>query len=117
MQTLVEAHTITVLSSDGDYTIAWDPAKEDEVALAREQFERLSSKGYMIFTLSEAKEFDPLGGRFEVRLVTAPPAVPAATPSTRPRPGRGLAGAKGEVVATFQPEAKRSVGVPRMRGG
>jgi hypothetical protein len=110
-------HTITVLDQSGDYTIAWDPSKDDEVSMAHEQFDQLRAKGYMLFTLTEAREFDPLGGRFEVRMVGSPVVALATSPTKKARGPRGLGKAKGEMIGSFVPEAALTVAVPAMRGG
>jgi hypothetical protein len=65
-----------VMGTSGDTKIAWDSEKQDEVAVAREAFNKLVGKGYFAFNVKgEAKqgkritEFDPE----QERLILVPP--------------------------------------------
>jgi hypothetical protein len=55
-----------VMSSEGDTKYAWDKRNADEVAVARETFDRFKRKGYAAFEQTRAgaqgrrlEEFDP----------------------------------------------------------
>jgi len=55
-----------VLSVDGDTKTIWDPRKSAEVITAEEQFEKLTDKGYIAYTVNKKgkkskimKKFDP----------------------------------------------------------
>lgn len=50
----------------GDLKVIWDPANEDEVAAAREQFDTLTGKGFLAYTVgdrgrkgTQVRTFDP----------------------------------------------------------
>lgn len=55
-----------VLDVTGDLKINWDTANADEVAAAREQFDKLKKKGFLAYTVNKKgdkgeviAEFDP----------------------------------------------------------
>jgi hypothetical protein len=60
---------IAVMSEAGDTKYIWDPTNPDEVELAKEHFERMKERGFLVFKLSpwlhckgkEVKRFHPQG--------------------------------------------------------
>lgn len=67
---------MTVIDKTGDTKTVWDPANEDEVAVARASFNSLRNKGYLAYRVKEkgAKgsaitEFDPEAGS----IILSPP--------------------------------------------
>jgi hypothetical protein len=114
------------MDETGDRSIDWDPDDSEGVEIARVQFEALRQAGYLLFTVTEAAEFDPAAGKLVVRVASAPDVEPATSPEpdepvdlgrqveAKPRRGRVKSG----VQATgFDPKAKRTVAARRMRGG
>lgn len=60
---------IAVMSEAGDTKYIWDPNNPEEVELAKEHFERMREKGFLVFKLTpffhrkgkEVKRFHPQG--------------------------------------------------------
>lgn len=72
------AHVLQYMSDEGDSRIIWDPANEDEVAAARDTFDKLTKKGYQAYEVRRGggqghrvREFD---ASLE-RLILAPATV------------------------------------------
>lgn len=60
------AHEMCVLDDTGDTKIIWDSDKPEEVAAARETFDKLKAKGYLAYSVDKKGEkgevirkFDP----------------------------------------------------------
>ena len=63
---------------DGDVEVHWTPGNTDEIAVARDTFDKLRGKGYLAYRSSgsgsrkqrdQIREFDPAAGR----IVMVPP--------------------------------------------
>lgn len=59
-----------IISGEGDTKMLWDPANEDEVAAAEEQFDRLIDKGFKAYRVKKdgekgkkIKKFDEDAGK------------------------------------------------------
>lgn len=94
------------MNGSGDTKYIWDPKNPDEVEAAREHFNKMREKGFLVFKLrawvktKQVTEFDPKDKRYAYE----PPKkakMPAAT----------------EVATEFDPEADRYVAVPMLTGG
>lgn len=62
---------LAVLDRTGDTKTIWDPSKEVEVAIARDAFNALKKKGYLIYRVdgdggqgTTMHEFDPKAGKY-----------------------------------------------------
>lgn len=61
---------LSIMGIEGDTKTIWDPSKEDEVEVARNTFDRLKAKGYMIYRVDEdggkgevMHKFEPRAGK------------------------------------------------------
>lgn len=59
--------TMATMGKAGDIKTIWDPGNEDETAMAKEQFKKLTGKGFAAFRVNkkgdkgeQITEFDPL---------------------------------------------------------
>lgn len=65
-KTVKTAHTLRILSREGDTAVAWKPADTESTTLAEKQFNELMAKGYAMFatdtelgTKEQVRKFDP----------------------------------------------------------
>lgn len=63
-------NTMQVMDQTGHSSISWDPNTPDEVAVARDSFDKLVKKGYNAFRVNEDDDrgerittFDPKAGK------------------------------------------------------
>lgn len=66
MDAVAEGRELVILDQTGDTKIIWDPEKAEEVAHARETFDKLRKKGYAAYSVNKKgdkgeviREFDP----------------------------------------------------------
>lgn len=66
MDAVAEGRELVILDQTGDTKIIWDPEKTEEVAHARETFDKLRKKGYAAYSVNKKgdkgeviREFDP----------------------------------------------------------
>ncbi len=97
---------MAVLNAEGDTKYAWDPKNPTEVDAAREHFNGLKAKGFMLFKVKFAWRKGKAAGRFA------------------PKDGKFLAVApekaiapKAEPARDFDPEADRYLAVAPVAGG
>lgn len=109
-----EGHAaIAEMSGSGDTKYVWDPKNPDEVEAAREHFEKMKAKGFVIFKLKawvkvkQVDEFDPKDKRYAY--VVPKGGLPKGEPVA--------AGGETEVAKEFDPNADRYVAVPMLTGG
>ena len=90
---------MAVVGASGDTKYTWDPKNPHEVEAAKEHFERMRAKGFLVFKLKgwvkteEVTDFNPK----DKRLTYVPP--------------------KNELALEFDPDATRYVAVPLLVGG
>lgn len=67
---------ISILCSEGDQKVVWDPDNEDQTEVAKLTFDKLKEKSYKAFAVGkkgqpkkEIKKFDPKSGK----LIMVPP--------------------------------------------
>jgi hypothetical protein len=92
---------MAVMGETGDTKYTWDPKNPAEVEAAREHFDAMRKKGFMVFKLTKvcqrkgkkADEFNPKAPGY---MYVAPEAV---------------------MARSFDPEASRYVAVPPVAGG
>jgi len=114
--------TLSVLSTEGDIKISWDPNNPDEVEAVRAQFNTLKEKGYLFFNLKtneRSADFQSELGkaRFVKEGATGTPESPDFfTPKDEPKvePPKEP---KPELVKEFDPKAQELVATPLPRGG
>jgi hypothetical protein len=78
MDAVAEGRELIIMDHTGDTKIIWDPDKTDEVAQARETFDKLRKKGYAAYSVNRKgdkgeviREFDPNAEK----MILAPPTV------------------------------------------
>lgn len=117
-------NTMHRLSTHGDVIIRWDPDKPDEVARAKEEFDRLLAAGFLMFATRD--EFEPSDGKLRAAIGASDLASDGErTDQTRPageksrEPVKPAANPDMPVgpQKEFKPRARRTVAVPRQAGG
>ena len=102
---------MAIMSSDGDTKYTWDPKNPDEVDAAREHFDLMRKKGFLVFKIKgclrkrrgdEVTWFNP---RSKGYMYVAPEKPETATET------------EGVVATEFDPEADRYVATPAVCGG
>ncbi len=52
MDAVLDGRELVILDATGDTRIIWDPEKPDEVAQAKETFDKLKKKGYLAYSVN-----------------------------------------------------------------
>jgi hypothetical protein len=98
---------MAVMGQSGDTKYLWDPTNPIEVEAAREHFEAMKAKGFLVFKLTsvlrrkgkEVSKFHPKGKGY----LYVPPATEAETDGVK--------------ADEFDPEADRYIATPPIVGG
>jgi hypothetical protein len=99
---------MAVMGSTGDTKYTWDPKNPDEVELAREHFDRMREKGFLVFKIKgrickrKGKEVTSFNPRSKGYIYQAP--IEAEEP-------------EGELATEFDESADRYVATPAVAGG
>ena len=73
-----EKNEFAVMDQTGDTKTMWDPDNEDEVEIARNTFDKLKKKGYLIYRTDKKGGTGEVMTKFDpdaARLVAVPPIV------------------------------------------
>ena len=97
------------MGSEGDIKYTWNPKNPEEVQAARDHFNDLKARGYLIFKIQRRKNFRP----------RASDRVESFQPNQKGLVFRAPKNeTDGEVVSDFDPsDPGRYIATPQMRGG